>query len=73
LLGHGAQLVDVLPAEEYHDQHLPAAVSMPLKELSAKTTPRFRMNQPIIVGGALLMLAGILGLTTVRLNVQKSV
>ena len=49
LLGHGAQLVDVLPAEEYHDQHLPGAVSMPLKELNAKTTPRFRMDQPIIV------------------------
>jgi rhodanese-related sulfurtransferase len=29
----GAQLVEVLPAEEYAEDHLPGAVSHPLKQL----------------------------------------
>lgn len=49
LLGHGAQLVDVLPSEEYQEQHLPGAVSIPLKELNAKTVVRLRRDKPIIV------------------------
>lgn len=49
LLGHGAQLVDVLPSEEYQEQHLPGAVSIPLKELNAKTVVRLRQDQPVIV------------------------
>jgi rhodanese-related sulfurtransferase len=36
LTGHGAQLVEVLPAEEYDWAHLPGAVNMPLKELDTK-------------------------------------
>ena len=35
LAAEGAQLVDVLPAEEYAEAHLPAAVSVPLKKLDA--------------------------------------
>jgi len=49
LLEQGAQLVDVLPPQEYHDQHLPGAVSIPLKELNAKTVVRLRRDKPIIV------------------------
>jgi rhodanese-related sulfurtransferase len=49
LLGQGAQLVDVLPSQEYHDQHLPGAVSIPLKELNAETAARLRRDQPVIV------------------------
>jgi len=49
LLEQGAQLVDVLPPQEYHDQHLPGAVSIPLKELNAKTVVRLRRDQPVIV------------------------
>jgi len=40
LLAGGAQLVDVLPAEEYVEQHLPEAISIPLKELNDGTTTR---------------------------------
>jgi rhodanese-related sulfurtransferase len=29
----GSQLVDVLPREEYEDEHLPKAINIPLKEL----------------------------------------
>ncbi len=31
LLARGAQLVDVLPAEEYAEQHVPGAISIPLR------------------------------------------
>jgi rhodanese-related sulfurtransferase len=33
LLDRGAQLVEVLPREEYEELHLPGALSLPLKEL----------------------------------------
>jgi rhodanese-related sulfurtransferase len=36
LLDGGAQLVEVLPREEYEDLHLPGALSLPLKELDAE-------------------------------------
>lgn len=49
LVGQGAQLVDVLPAQEYHDQHLPGAVSIPLKELTSQTTGWLSRDQSIIV------------------------
>jgi rhodanese-related sulfurtransferase len=49
LLTQGAQLVDVLPAQEYHDLHLPGAISIPLKELTEETTARLRKDQPVIV------------------------
>ncbi len=49
LLEQGAQLVDVLPAEEYWDQHLPGALSIPLKELNSEMTARLLRNQPVIV------------------------
>ena len=32
----GAQPVDVLPREEYEDEHLPRAISIPLKELDGR-------------------------------------
>ena len=49
LLEQGAQLVDVLPAEEYRDAHLPGAVHIPLKELTAETTADLHKDRPVIV------------------------
>jgi rhodanese-related sulfurtransferase len=49
LLDRGAQLVDVLPRQEYQDSHLPGAISIPLKELSAGTTSRLSKDRPVIV------------------------
>jgi len=31
LVDRGAQLVEVLPEPEYNDEHLPGAISVPLK------------------------------------------
>jgi rhodanese-related sulfurtransferase len=49
LLTEGAQLVDVLPAQEYQDMHLPGAVNIPLKELTEQSTARLRKDAPVIV------------------------
>jgi rhodanese-related sulfurtransferase len=49
LLDAGAQLVEVLPAEEYADQHLPGAVSIPLKTLDAGTTAALDRTRPLVV------------------------
>jgi rhodanese-related sulfurtransferase len=49
LLEEGAQLVDVLPREEYEDEHLPGAINIPLKELDRGTTAKLRRDAPVIV------------------------
>ncbi len=49
LLREGAQLVDVLPSEEYAESHLPGAISIPLKELDQETTQQLRRDGPVIV------------------------
>jgi rhodanese-related sulfurtransferase len=49
LVRAGAQLVEVLPAEEYAEEHLPTAVNIPLKELNAETAARLDRARPVIV------------------------
>ncbi|GAC1473021.1 MAG: hypothetical protein PVSMB7_26430 [Chloroflexota bacterium] len=49
LMAAGAQLIDVLPPEEYGDQHLPGAINIPLKTLDAETAARLRRDRPVIV------------------------
>ncbi len=48
LTDQGAQLVEVLPAEEYGWAHLPGAVSLPLKELDERRDQLDR-SRPVIV------------------------
>lgn len=33
MVGTGARLIEVLPAEEYAEDHLPGAISLPLRRL----------------------------------------
>lgn len=49
LVAEGAQLVEVLPADEYDDEHLPGAVNLPLKELPSLATERLDRGRPVIV------------------------
>lgn len=49
LLDGGAQLVEVLPAEEYAWGHLPGAVHIPLDELSAEATSGLEKRRPVAV------------------------
>jgi rhodanese-related sulfurtransferase len=45
----GAQLVEVLPAEEYETEHLPGAINIPLPQLDRQTTAALQQDQPVIV------------------------
>jgi rhodanese-related sulfurtransferase len=47
LTGQGAQLVEVLPNDEYEWAHLPGAVSLPLKELDERAGELDR-SRPVI-------------------------
>jgi rhodanese-related sulfurtransferase len=48
LVAGGAQLVEVLPADEYAEDHLPGALSHPLRRLE-KEAGDLDANRPIIV------------------------
>ena len=49
LLTAGARLVEVLPPEEFEDEHLPGAVSIPLKTLDAESTAMLDKGNPVVV------------------------
>jgi rhodanese-related sulfurtransferase len=44
-----AQLVEVLPPDDYEDEHLPGAINIPLKALGRDTTGRLDRDRPVIV------------------------
>jgi rhodanese-related sulfurtransferase len=45
-----AQLVEVLPTKEYADEHLPGAISLPLRELSgAAAEAHLRRDDAVVV------------------------
>ena len=44
-----AQLIEVLPADEYEDEHLPGAINIPLKALDARSAQRLERERPVIV------------------------
>lgn len=45
----GAQLVEVLPAKEYEDEHLPGAIGIPLKSLDESSAAQLNRDAPVIV------------------------
>jgi rhodanese-related sulfurtransferase len=49
LLDEGAQLVEVLPREEYAEEHLPGAINIPLKELDRDSAAQLDKARPVIV------------------------
>jgi rhodanese-related sulfurtransferase len=49
LLDAGAQLVEVLPEEDYRELHLPGAVNIPLKQLDGATTAGLDKANPVVV------------------------
>ena len=49
LLDDGAQLVEVLPAEEYDEEHLPGAINIPLKQLDAESAAQLDRSKAIVV------------------------
>jgi rhodanese-related sulfurtransferase len=49
LLATGAQLVEVLPRDEYEEMHLPGAIHLPLKELDGDTAKRLDPGRAVVV------------------------
>jgi rhodanese-related sulfurtransferase len=49
LLDHGAQLVEVLPREEFEELHLPGALHIALKELDPESARQLDRDRPVIV------------------------
>jgi rhodanese-related sulfurtransferase len=49
LVKGGAQLVEVLPADEYEEDHLPGAISLPLRRLETEAVRQLDRTRPVIV------------------------
>jgi phage shock protein E len=49
MVAAGAQLVEVLPAEEYAEDHLPGAISIPLRHIDAEGTSQLDKSRAVIV------------------------
>ena len=45
----GVQLVEVLPASEYEEEHLPGAISIPLKTMSREAVSALDPSKPTVV------------------------
>jgi rhodanese-related sulfurtransferase len=49
LVAEGAQLVEVLPQEEFDEQHLPGAIHLPLRKIEAGARATLDPGRPVIV------------------------
>ena len=49
LADQGAQLVEVLPANEYAEDHLPGAINLPLRRLEQQATKVLNRRRAVIV------------------------
>ena len=49
LMAQGAQVVDVLPAREYGEDHLPGAINLPLRQIEAEASRVLDPSRPAIV------------------------
>ena len=49
LMAQGAQVVDVLPAQEYGEDHLPGAINLPLRRIEAEASRVLDTSRPVIV------------------------
>jgi rhodanese-related sulfurtransferase len=49
LLDDRAQLVEVLPRDEYDEMHLPGAIHIPLKELDGEAAEQLDPGRAVVV------------------------
>jgi rhodanese-related sulfurtransferase len=49
LVAKGAQMVDVLPPDDYAEAHLPGAVNVPLPTLDRRRAARLQRERPVIL------------------------
>jgi rhodanese-related sulfurtransferase len=48
-IAEGAQLVEVLPADEYEEEHLPGAVNLTLRQLEERATEVLDRHRAVVV------------------------
>jgi len=49
LMERGAQIVDVLPAQEYGEDHLPGAINLPLRRIESEAGQVLDRRRPVVV------------------------
>jgi rhodanese-related sulfurtransferase len=49
LIGRGAQVVEVLPADDYAPAHLPGAINLPLRQLDEQHIAVLDHTRPVVV------------------------
>jgi phage shock protein E len=49
LIEEGAQVVEVLPPEEYGAYHIKGAINLPLEQLNAQSAAQLDRQRPIVV------------------------
>jgi rhodanese-related sulfurtransferase len=49
LMDQGAQLVDVLAAEEFEEDHLPGAINLPLGKIDTEARRQLDPSRPVVV------------------------
>jgi rhodanese-related sulfurtransferase len=49
LMKQGAQVVDVLPAEEFQEDHLPGAINLPLRRIETEARGALDPSRPVVV------------------------
>ena len=49
LMEQGAQVVEVLPAHEYDEDHLPGAINLPLRKIETEASQVLDRSRPVIV------------------------
>jgi rhodanese-related sulfurtransferase len=49
LMDEGAQIVDVLPAREYSEDHLPGAINLPLRRIETEAKQILDPARPVVV------------------------
>ena len=49
LVRTGAQLVEVLPAAEFAEEHLPGAIDIPLRKIDAEARALLDPSRPVVV------------------------
>jgi phage shock protein E len=49
LIARGAQVVEVLPGDDYAPVHLPGAINLPLRQLDAQAVSVLDRGRPVVV------------------------
>jgi rhodanese-related sulfurtransferase len=49
LLARGAQVVEVLPGDDYAPVHLPGAINLPLRQLDEPAAAALDRGRPVVV------------------------